>query len=173
MLAPRARAVLRALVRVILPTRPDVPDRDARIVRYVESFVPHFPVGMRKLFPVGLYLLEWGTLLFALTTRPFSQLPPDRARDYVDSWRHSRFALRRQLIQGVVALAMLGFYSMPEVMAYIGFRHPEHAAERVAFRRALMARAAAAAEPAAEPAAESAAAEPAAAEPAAAPEGPA
>ena len=37
------------------------------------------------------------------------------ARRYVDSWRHSRFPVRRQLVKGVSALCFLGFYSLPRV----------------------------------------------------------
>src|SRR5262245_51903988 len=106
-----ARRALAALTAAVVPRAPELEIELEPIVTYVEQFRAHLPRLMRVLFPLGLLLLEYGTLLFGFSWRRFSGLAPDRATAYVESWIASRSWLRRELIKGVKGLCLCAYYS--------------------------------------------------------------
>jgi len=125
-LSPRARRVLHALVRTLIPRNAKInfPLEDD-MQDFVDGYMDHFPSFLKFLFPLGLYFLEFGTWVFFFSWRRFSRLPaPDRER-YIAGWAGSRFFLKRELIKGVRGLALLAFYSDPQVCEAIGYRHQE------------------------------------------------
>ena len=125
----KARAVLRALVEVVKPRKPGFdPPIEEHMVEFLDNFYSYFPWHLKLLFPLGLYLLEYGTFLFQGSLRPFSRLGPDQRERYVQGWITSRMALRRDLIKGVKGVCLTAFYSHPEVMAHIGYDLPAHIA---------------------------------------------
>lgn len=116
-----ARRTLRAMFDVLIPRGVDVPNRDQRLIAFVEGFLPYMPPILAKLFPLGLWLFQWGTVLFGASLLPFSMLKPEAQRRYVFSWQKSGWPLRRQLIKGLKALVMMGYYEQPEVRQALGY----------------------------------------------------
>lgn len=132
-LNPYARRVLRGMIEVLVPDDPATGVSAAEMTDEVEEgferMVGHMPPLLRKLFPLGLFAVEWGTLLFARTLRPFSRLArPDQER-YLDGWMRSRFALRREMFKGVKAVCLMTYYSDRRVWAHIGYDPDPYVAE--------------------------------------------
>lgn len=116
-----SRRTLRALTDTLTPKNVEVPNLHERMVSFVEGFLPFMPPLLARLFPVGLWLFQWGTLLFFVAPVPFSMLRPDAQRRYVLRWQRSGLAVRRQLIKGLKALILMGYYEQPEVRAHVGY----------------------------------------------------
>jgi hypothetical protein len=125
-LSRTARRALGALARVVTPELPAAPLDADRLVAFVESYRAHMPRGLALAFPLGLWLLEYGTWLFGFSWRPFSALPPARAAAYVERWIRAPGWARRQLIKGVKGLCLVFFYQDPRVLAYLGVDVDEH-----------------------------------------------
>jgi len=126
-LSPRCRRIIRALVEVVKPRKPgfDLPLEDD-IVDFADLFVGYMPWIMKTAFPFGIYLLEYGTLIFHGTLRPFTRLSlPERDR-YVQGWVDSKISLRRDLIKGMKTLGLTYYYATPEAMAHLGYDLEKH-----------------------------------------------
>ena len=121
-LPKKARKIVRALIEVVKPRKPDfdLPVED-EMLEFLDNFYSYFPWHMKLLFPVGLYLLEYGTFMFKARLRPFTRLPLSEKEVYVTEWIESSMALRRDLIKGVKGLCLTAFYSLPQVMEYIDY----------------------------------------------------
>jgi hypothetical protein len=123
----KARQILRALIDVVKPKKPgfDPPIED-HMVNFLDNFYSYFPWHLKLGFPMGLYLLEYGTLIFHGSIRPFSKLSIPEREAYVKGWINSSMMLRRDLIKGVKGVCLTAFYSHPEVMAHIGYDLAAH-----------------------------------------------
>ena len=77
----------------------------------IDSFVQQLPKALRKQLRFGLYLFQWGPLLFIGKPCRFTQLDPRDAIRYIEGWAKSRFSVRRRLFRGLRDIAFLGFYS--------------------------------------------------------------
>jgi hypothetical protein len=125
----KARKVLRALIEVVKPRKPgfDPPVEDY-MLDFLDNFYSYFPLHMKIGFPAGLYLLEYGTIIFNARTKPFTRLSMPERTAYVKSWIVSNMSLRRDLIKGVKGVCLTAYYSHPEVMAHIGYDLEGHIA---------------------------------------------
>ncbi len=125
----KCREVLRALIEVIKPRKPgfDPPIEDY-MLDFLDNFYSYFPLQMKLLFPVGLYLLEYGTFIFHAWSKPFTKLSMGEREYYVKAWITSRMLIRRDLIKGVKGVCLTAFYAHPDVMAHIGYDLPAHLA---------------------------------------------
>lgn len=139
-LARAARRTLVALAEVVVPPSPAVARRDERLLAFAGSYLAYLPPLSRHLLPLGLWLFEWGTLLFAFSWRPFSRLPLAARRRYFRAWQRSRSAVRRQLAKGIKALLVMGFFDMPEVCVHLGYRPDSFVRQRVQERADELAR---------------------------------
>lgn len=126
-LGPKAEEILKALIKVVKPRKQgfDLPLEDY-ILNFVDEFVAYLPAHMKLLFPVGLYLLEFATIIFHKTIKPFTALPPEEQEKYIRGWTESKIPLRRDLIKGVKGLCAAGFYAHPDVQAHIGYDIEAH-----------------------------------------------
>jgi len=126
-LPKKSRQVLRALIEVVKPRKPgfDLPIEDY-MLDFLDQFYSAFPLQMKIGFPLGLYLLEYGTFIFGGGAKPFTRLEMDKRERYVKGWINSRMLLRRDLIKGVKGVCLTAFYSHPEVMAHIGYDLDAH-----------------------------------------------
>jgi len=126
-LSRRCRRIIRALVEVVKPRKPgfDLPVED-EIVDFADLFVGYMPWHLKTAFPLGIYLLEYGTLIFHGTLRPFSRLSLEERERYVKGWVDSKISLRRDFIKGMRALCLPAYYSIPEVMARLGYGLQAH-----------------------------------------------
>lgn len=133
-----SRRIIAEMAEIVLPEEGRTEEIMRCVVRYVDDFVPHLPRLMRMTFPLGLLLIQWGTLLTLTALKPFTLLGA-KARDrYLKQWGDSRFPLLRALLQGVRGLILSGYYAMPAVYHKIGYTPDQHVAECKARRRALM-----------------------------------
>ena len=126
-LSSRTARIVRALIEVLKPRKPgfDPPIED-EMLEVVDDFISHLPSHMKLLLPLGLYLLEYGTLIFVPSLKPFSKMSLEKREKYMLSWTESKMALRRDLIKGIKAICMTGFYAHPEIMKHIGYDLEEH-----------------------------------------------
>jgi hypothetical protein len=63
-----------------------------------------------------------------LTGLPFTWLSLEKRQRYLDGWAHSTLWWRRDLLKGVKALMMMGFFELPEVMRLINYDIETHVA---------------------------------------------
>jgi hypothetical protein len=122
-----SRRTMATLAEVVMPKgagAPEVPI--ANVLALVESFCREMPRLLRVLFPIGLFLLEWGALVLGPSLVPFSWMSPERRQRYVMSWVHSGSHIRRDLIKGVKGLVLICYYSDPRVGAFLGYAVDEH-----------------------------------------------
>lgn len=131
-----SRRIVRALAEVVLPMNEDAPPVPLdEVVRFVDSFVPKMPTLLRRLFPVGLLLLELGAFVLGPSLLPFSAMSLARRRRYVDGWVRARWRLQRDLIKAVKGLCLLCYYSDTRVARSLGYEVEAHvtlvAAERL------------------------------------------
>jgi hypothetical protein len=126
-LSHRCRRIIRALVEVVKPRKPDfdLPLED-EIVDFADFFVGYMPWHLKTAFPFGLYLLEYGTLIFIGTLRPFSRLSLEERDRYVQGWVDSKLSARRDLIKGMKTLGLSCYYAQPEVMAHLDYDLQAH-----------------------------------------------
>lgn len=128
-----ARKTLGSLIEVIMPRSDEFhPDLKDYILNYVDAYVGYFPKHLKLAFPMGLLLLERGTLLFMGRLTGFSKLDLAERDRYVRGWINSRWQMRRELIRGVKGLVMVAFYSHPVVMEHIGYDIKGHIAQAIA-----------------------------------------
>jgi hypothetical protein len=122
-----SRRTARALIEVAKPRKPDfdLPIEDS-MLDFLDNFVKYFPLHMKILFPLGLFLLEYGTFIFMGRLKTFSRLSLEERDRYVQSWVDSNIPIRRDLIKGVKGLCVSAFYSDPQVMDHIGYEIEAH-----------------------------------------------
>jgi hypothetical protein len=122
--APR---IARALIGVLKPRKPGFdPQLEDYMFEFLDSFYAYFPLHLKIGLPLGFLLLEFGTLLFHGWFRPFSFQPLEARERYIQGWVNSRFSIRRDLIKGVKAACLIGYYAHPEVMKHLGYDLPAH-----------------------------------------------
>jgi hypothetical protein len=138
-LSKGALRTLRALVVTLTPETPAVPHRVERVCAFATDYLSYLPELLRRLFPLGLWLFEWGPLFFSMRRR-FSCLGTEERLRYVVSWQRSRFALKRQLVRGLRTLVLMGYYDLPEVQHFLAFEPASFVDSRVRDRREAYAR---------------------------------
>lgn len=124
-----AHKILRCLAEVVMPHDENFKlDLTDEAIEFVDRYVGYFPVYLRKLFPLGLVLLEFGPILYMRKLQRFTGMSFEEREAYVASWVDSKNAMRRDLIKGVKGLVMVSFYSNPQVMERIGYDIEPHIA---------------------------------------------
>ena len=119
--------IIKALIATLKPRKPEFdPPAEEQMLSVADDFIGALPSHMKYLFPLGLYLLEYGTLIFAFNPVPFSRMSAESRDKYMRGWMESKIPLRRDLIKGMKAIAMTGYYANPEVMKHIGYDLEAH-----------------------------------------------
>jgi hypothetical protein len=122
-----SHTILRALAEVVKPRSAEFNlDLANYLDDFVDRYVGYFPLHLRLGFPMGLLLLEFGPIIFSLKFSRFSKLSIEERTAHVKLWNESKMAARRDLIKGVKALVLVGFYSHPKVMEHIGYDIEAH-----------------------------------------------
>lgn len=121
------RHILLAMVETIMPRNEKLDfDIADQVVNYVDRFLTYLPSFLGYLLPAGIYMMEFGAIFFSGRFRRFSTLTPDERRLYIDSWVNSRFSLRRDMIKGLKALIMMGYFDHPDTQKAVGYEHQPH-----------------------------------------------
>ncbi len=119
--------IIKALIETLKPRKPGFdPAAEEFMLQVADDFLGALPSHMKILFPLGLRLLEYGTLIFAFSPIPFSRMSLSKREQYIKGWMDSKIPLRRDLIKGMKAIALTGYYAFPEVMNHIGYNLEEH-----------------------------------------------
>lgn len=134
------RKIIEELADAILPEEGNNERVKQHVVRFIDNYIPYLPVLFRKTFPLGLLLLQWGTVLTVTVFRPFTLAGTVVRRRYLHRWETSRFPLFRGLIQGVRGLILAAYYEIPAVGAQVGYRPIEHLADCKQRRDELLAK---------------------------------
>lgn len=116
-----SRRIVAELAETVLPEEGRTRAIIAYIVEYVDSFVPHMPRLFRSLFPLGLLLIQWGSVATLMALKPFTLLGSKVRERYLHRWAESPFAMFRALAQGIRGLILSGYYSLPSVYREIGY----------------------------------------------------
>lgn len=90
---------------------------DEEILGYLRGLGPGAPGAL----VLALLVIEYGTVLWHGTLRPFTRLAPDERERYLRGFETSRFYLREQVLFPIRFLATTLFYSRPEEEAVIGY----------------------------------------------------
>ncbi len=136
---PHTRRVLGALVDAVVPHSPGVAiDPVEPVVRWIEEMMVCFPRHLQRLFPVGLWVLEFLPPVFLLRPRRMSGLNREDRRRYVRGWLESRWSLRRDFIKGFTGIVLMGYYALPEVLRHLGIDHQEYLDRKRAEREKLL-----------------------------------
>ncbi len=126
-LPARSVKTLRALIEVVKPRKPEFdPPVEDHMLEFLDEFYSYFPFHLKIAFPLGLVLLEYATIIFAGSLKPFSAMDLEKRDKYVSGWVNSSLMLRRDLIKGVKGVCLTAYYAHPDVMAHIGFDLPAH-----------------------------------------------
>jgi hypothetical protein len=93
---------------------------DQKLVAYLRELGPRAPLALMA----ALYAIEYGTLLWFRTLRPFTRLVPREREEYLRGFEESRFYLRQRLLFPLRMLATTLCYSEPEQEAATGYEFP-------------------------------------------------
>ncbi len=77
----------------------------------IDAFASQLPKALQVQLRCGLFLFEWGPLLFITKPRRFTRLSSRDAARYIETWAASRFGARRLLFRGLRDMAFLGYYA--------------------------------------------------------------
>jgi hypothetical protein len=124
----RARRTLRAALATLLaleereePSAGKVSDPlDAQLLRYLDEVSPQAPLALA----LALYAIEYGTVLWFGTLRPFTRLTPREREEYLGGFETSRFYLRQRLLFPVRLLGNALFYAEAEQAEATGYEFP-------------------------------------------------
>lgn len=92
---------------------PDISGAEANVGAFVDEMVAHMPDETRKLFKLGLHLLD--DLPLATELRPYHALELHERTAYLESWLASPWHLLRQLVSAVLIFVAMGYTVHPEV----------------------------------------------------------
>lgn len=118
------RPVFRAIARTVVPEAGAL-DEDgwSRLEAVVEEGLSTRPPGMVRQIQLFIRAVEW--MAVARHGRRFSALPEARRRDFLEGLERGPALMVRRGLWGVRTLAYMGYYTLPEVRAAIGYRaHP-------------------------------------------------
>ncbi len=120
----RGRNVLNAVLATMLPDETrgssEPAGLDDELIEYVRSLGP---VGLLALLP-ALFIIEYGTLIWFGTLRPFTRLDPLERERYLHGFETSRLYLRERILFPIRFLGTTLFYSRSEEEAAIGYESP-------------------------------------------------
>lgn len=141
-LPERAKAVLLALARALVTEPPElvIRDRDGFYIERCRMLLAEFPRFNRFFFILILYVFDRVTFLFGFGIARFVHLKPESQRLYAERWLHARNVSLREVFKGVRGIAMICYFSHPDVWAYIGYDPKAHVAERISLREEILKR---------------------------------
>lgn len=138
----RAKAVLVALARALITEPPElvIRDKESSYLERCRLLLAEFPRLSRFFFILILYFFDRATVLFGFGIARFVHLKPESQRLYAERWLHAKSVTLREIFKGVRGIAMVCYFSHPDVWAYIGYDPKAHVAERIKLREEIMKR---------------------------------
>ena len=113
------RAVLRAIVTLIIPAYPDL-DAATRaaveidVTRYVASQIQQMPRFLRLPYKLAVVSFDWLALL--RYARPFRRLPSELQSAYLAAWSDAPLGPMRDFVKLIRSSALLVYFDHPRVL---------------------------------------------------------
>lgn len=126
-LGPSEYAVVSALAFQMIPGVSGAPSvEEARVAFHADRTLAQAKVDAQKDFKRLLGLFENGLsqFLFEFKTQPFTQLSLEEQYNVLQSWQHSRLALRRTGFIALRTLLTACYYGNPATWAFVGYPGP-------------------------------------------------
>ncbi len=122
---PPIRATFRAVTETVVPEAASLsPEGWSALEGAVEQALAQRPEGMRRQFAMFVRAIEY--LPLATSRGRFSRLDPQERQRFLRKLEVSPVLLVRRGFWGLRTLALLGYYTQPEVQEAIGYRaHPD------------------------------------------------
>ena len=131
------RAVLVSLVPVVCPPQAIELGLTGDIVDHVELSMRASPAGVRAALLAGISGYEVAAMAYpAHRGARASQLSPEQARSYFESWMHSKLMPQHEFAKGIKSLICLSCYEQPAMMQAIGYTPQEWIDKSVKYRLA-------------------------------------
>lgn len=92
----------------------------------------------KKNLKLGLWIFEWTPVIWGFGFSRFSHMENELQKNYVDSWFHSKFWMKRYLIKSVKSLVMMSFLDQPRIWNYIGYDPHTQLKEKLELREKLL-----------------------------------
>lgn len=128
-----SRAIVRAMARSLAPRKVKFTfDAGAELTRFVDRFIGFLPRHVALVFPIGLWLINWGGLLFS--GKPLTMMSADEGERYLRKIGGSPVFAVREGVKGLRSIILLGFYSHPEIQKHLGYFPQEWVDQKVAER---------------------------------------
>lgn len=123
----RMQASLLALARIWLPPADgDFPAPESvDMLASIDASLALLPASLREQVGAALQAFELGALVYGWHGAPFSFLPADEARAYVQRWGDGH-AAQRSLILALRQLILLAYWRHPETWPATGYAGPLH-----------------------------------------------
>lgn len=128
-----SRRILDVFLETVLP---EIPGADNEKIRKntlddLDGFLVGMTPFMRVLYNLGLFLIQFGSIIFVHSILPFTWLSKPSRVKYIEKWDLSWFPARRNIILAYRSTAMLAFYSQKEVLRYLNYDIESHIKERM------------------------------------------
>lgn len=128
-----SRKILNSFLETVLP---EIPGADNRIIREktlsdLDGFLVGMTPFMRILYNLGLYLIQFGTILVLHSLLPFTLLNLNSRIKYIEKLDKSFIPFLRNVILAYRSTSMLSFYSQKEVLEYLNYDIESHIRERL------------------------------------------
>ncbi len=128
-----SQAIVRAMAQSLAPRRVKFTfDAGAELTRFVDRFIGFLPRHVALVFPIGLWLINWGGVFFA--GKPLTMMSADEGERYLRKIGGSPVFAIREGVKGLRSIILLGFYSHPEVQEHLGYFPQEWVDQKVAER---------------------------------------
>ena len=119
----RKETILKSVIDASLPDFRPGGDNvlKEKIVDFLDDYLFYGPEDIRRLLPMGLYLLEISSIFFCRQRKLFSKLDLNSRRKLLERLEEGSVKLLRDLVTGIKGLIMFRYYSEPEVWKQLGF----------------------------------------------------
>ena len=128
--ASKGHEILTAVLATLLPDPPNSgtthqeisEDRlDEQVLHYFRELNPRGPLFLL----LTLYAIEYGTLPWKGTLRPFTRLTPRERENYLCDFENSRWYFRQRILFSIRFLATVLFFSQPHREIETGYETPK------------------------------------------------
>lgn len=128
-----SRKILSSFLETVLP---EIPGADNEKIRQetlndLDGFLVGMTPFMRTLYNLGLYLIQFGTILFFHSFLPFTLLNLNSRIKYIEKLDKNFLPFIRNVTLAYRSTSMLSFYSQREVLEYLHYDIESHIRERL------------------------------------------
>lgn len=95
--------------------------RMQHVILKTEKHISELPFFFFLMFKIVLYMIEYSFFPFSWKIRRFSGMTLEKRLIYLETWEHSKFALKRNLFKLVKALFICHIFSEHTLLVAIGY----------------------------------------------------